>query len=360
MIKVLTDLGSNYPKQTNNEDIIIFNTVCHNKTGGKYKLSYIISGGVFTCFTECADSFDIYEVVRKNKALYGVSMGFYESVEYVVELTGHYIGRKRQVGFGKPNYIVNDWDFIQGYDIKETQATVYSPINKEYLDCYDNIYHDTWIKDGISILTMRDYGIRYSVIDHQIIIPHYHSVSGDLIGIRARNLLPELLKEDKKYMPVYLQDKAFNHALGGNLYGMYHNKKAIKRLKKIMIVESEKGVMQADTIYKDSNFTVAICSSNITNMQRNLIIDSDIEEVILGFDKDFPLDSVGYEKKMKKICKLAQKFVPYMRVYVLEDQEDLLDLKDSPIDKGQEVLEQLMKNKIELTMDIINQVLKGE
>lgn len=356
----MTNLGSNYPKYTNDEDIIMFNTICHNKTGGKYKLSYIISAGIFTCFTECADSFDIYEVVRKNKALYGIEMSFYESVNFVAEITGHYIGKKRRVGFSKPKYMVDDWDFIEGYDIKQTQATIYPPINKNYLDCYDNIYHQSWIEDGISISTMKDYNIKYCVKDHQIIIPHYHSITGELIGIRGRNLLPDPLEEGKKYMPVYLQDKVFNHPLGGNLYGMYHNRKAIKRLKKVMIVESEKGVMQADTMYGNSNFTVAACSSNITNMQRDLIIDSDINELILGFDKDFPLDSPEYEKKMKKICKLAQKFVPYMRVYVLEDNEGLLNLKESPTDKGQEVLEQLMKNKIEITVDIIRDILKGE
>lgn len=356
----MTDLGSNYPKQTNNDDSLRFNTVCHHKKGGRQNLSYMQSTHIFTCFSDCSESFDIYEVVRRNKRLHGLKMGFYEAVKYVAEITGNYIGRQRQVGFGRPSFMIDDWDFIDGYDIRETQATIYEPINENYLDCYDKIYHQSWLDDGISKGTMNRFGIKYNVVDHQIIIPHYHSVTGELIGIRGRNLLAEPLSEGKKYMPIYLQDKAFNHPLGGNLYGMYCNRHAIRRLRKVMIVESEKGVMQSHTMYGDNNFTVATCSSNITNMQRDLIIDVDVDELILALDKDFPLDSLEYERKMKSICRLAQKFVPYMRVYVLEDQDDLLELHDSPTDKGQDVLEELMKNKIELTIDIIDDILKGD
>lgn len=356
----MMDLGSNYPRNTNDEDAVRFTTVCHNSKGGNFNLSYMMSSKMFTCFSGCSDSFDIYEAVMRNKALNGITMSFYESVRYVANLTGTMIGRERQVGFGKPDYMIDDWDFIDMYDIRETQETQYEVFNPQYLEVFDSMYHQSWIDDGISIDTMKLFGIKYNIIDHQIIIPHYHSVTGDLIGIRGRNLMSEPLLEGKKYMPVYLQGKGFNHPLGGNLYGMYRNREAIKRLKKVMIVESEKAVMQCSTMYGERNFTVATCSSNVTNMHRDIIIDSDVDEVILAFDKDFELDSLDYELKMKSICRLAQKFAPYMRVYVLEDQDNLLELKDSPTDKGQEILEKLLQGKIELTIDMINDILKGD
>ncbi|MGJ3548965.1 hypothetical protein ACR6EC_24350, partial [Bacillus subtilis] len=53
----------------------------------------------------------------------------------------------------------------------------------------------------------------------------------------------------------------------------------------------------------------------------------------------------------KKILKLAAKFTPYVRVYVLWDYEGLLDYKDSPADKGKETLEELMRRKIEIGTD---------
>ena len=198
IVKILVDLGSGYPKNTSDEDILMFNTVCHNISGGKYKLSYVHSKKVFTCFTECSDSFNIYELVRRNKSLYGIEMEFYDTVRYVANLTGRHYGQKRRVGFGKPNFIIDDWDFIDGYDIRETQHTIYNPINTGYLNCFDEIYHQSWIDDGISIKTMKDNNIKYCNKDHQIIIPHYHGVTGDLIGIRCRNLVQKIVDEKLK------------------------------------------------------------------------------------------------------------------------------------------------------------------
>lgn len=351
----MVELGSNHPKTTNDDDSLRFNTVCHHKKNGNQNLSYMKSTKTFTCFSECSESFDIYEVVRRNKALHGIEMSFYDTVRFVAKISNKFFGKKRQVGFGTPNHIIDDWDFIDGYDTMQTQETIYTPIKDSFLDCYHKLYHQSWIDDGISIDTMKNFNIRYCVKDHQIIIPHYHSTDGRLIGIRGRNLMPEPLDKGQKYMPVYLQGKAFNHALGGNLYGMYRNRKAISRIRKIMIVESEKGVMQTNTMYGENNFTVATCSSNITNMQRDLIIDSNVDEVILAPDKDFELDSPEYERQMRSISRLAQKFVPYMRVYIIEDYDGLLAVNDSPTDRGQEVLEKLMQDKVELTMDIINE-----
>ena len=357
VIKIVMKLGSEYPKHTNDEDVIIFNTVCHNKRDGKYKLYYMDSRKSFNCFTQCSDSFDIYELIKRNKSLYGIDMNFHEIVQYVADITGlHY--RKRRIGFGVTGFLVKDWDFINGYSVRDTQQTIYQDIPKSLLNCFDEVYHQDWIDDGISIEVMKNNNIRYCVKDHQIIIPHYYGLDGRLIGIRCRNLVEETVEKGSKYMPVYLQGMEFAHSLSGNLYGLYKNKETIKKLRKAMIVESEKGVLQCETMYGENNFTVATCSSNITNIHRDLLLDCGIEEVILGFDKDFEIDSEDYRRKMKSICRLAKKFLPYVRVYILEDSEGLLELKDSPTDKGKEVLENLMKNKIGLTMSLVDAIIK--
>ena len=41
-------------------------------------------------------------------------------------------------------------------------------------------------------------------------------------------------------------------------------------------------------------------------------------------------------------------FTPYCQVYILWDDANLLDHKDSPCDKGKEILEVLMKHKYEI------------
>ena len=75
-----------------------------------------------------------------------------------------------------------------------------------------------------------------------------------------------------------------------------------------------------------------------------------MEEVFLCFDKEFENhESEEAYEYAKKIMKFAQKFAPYARVYILWDEWGLLELKDSPVDKGREVLETLMKRKYEVS-----------
>jgi hypothetical protein len=45
---------------------------------------------------------------------------------------------------------------------------------------------------------------------------------------------------------------------------------------------------------------------------------------------------------------------------LLLDSKDRLDYKDSPTDKGKDVLLQLLDEKIPITMDEVNRVLKGK
>jgi len=86
------------------------------------------------------------------------------------------------------------------------------------------------------------------------------------------------------------------------------------------------------------------------------------EEVMLAFDHDFELqdfetcdeDNPEYQKFLryvKRIYSLAHKFTAFCRTYVLWDDMGLLGKKDSPFDKGKEVLEALMKHKIEITTE---------
>jgi hypothetical protein len=101
---------------------------------------------------------------------------------------------------------------------------------------------------------------------------------------------------------------------------------------------------------------VASCSSNITNFHRDILLSLDIEEVIICFDrirdKEENETDEKYEKViedyLKKLLKLANKFTPYVRTYIVYDDFDLLKAKESPVDRGKDVLEQLMKCKYEI------------
>ena len=115
-----------------------------------------------------------------------------------------------------------------------------------------------------------------------------------------------------------------------------------------MLVESEKSVLQCDTIFGDDNFTVALCGSNLTKQQIKIILSLKPIEVIIALDRQY--EFVGSDEYLKWEKKIKDKFitplVPYTKVSVLWDTVGLLDYKDSPTDKGKDVLLQLMDDKI--------------
>lgn len=324
-----------------NDDMWISNTICHH--GKKQKLYYYKESKSFHCYTECGQ-LDIIGVVMKFKE--------YEQEEFQKAI--NWICIKLNIdnceyGFGKQEQI-SDWEFIRGYKKntkKEIKVKPLIPYDESILKIFQKFYTQEWINDGISIETMRKYNILYSVWQQKIIIPHY-DISNRLIGIRNRSLLEYDIELFGKYSPFKIGTKFYNHPLGQNLFGLNHNMNAIQKKRKIMLVEAEKSVLQTDTMFGKDNFTVALCGSNLSEYQRGLIFMLGVREVIIALDKQYEtLDSDECKKWAKHIkTNLIDKLSAYFIVTVLWDTNDLLEYKDSPTDKGKDVLLKLMDNKI--------------
>ena len=59
----LNALDGNPKKQ--NENLILARTICHG--GDSHKLYYYNNTKLFKCYTECSDSFDIYDLFRREQ-----------------------------------------------------------------------------------------------------------------------------------------------------------------------------------------------------------------------------------------------------------------------------------------------------
>lgn len=322
------------------DDVWISDTVCHH--GSKPKLYYYKESQSFHCYTECG-----------QMDIVGVVMGYKGYTQEEFQKAINWIAIKLNIdnceyGFGKQEQI-SDWEFIRKYKKKEKKDTVKElvPYDNKILKLFQRFYYQGWIDEGISIETMRKYNILYCVWQQKIIIPHY-DVNNNLIGVRSRALIEEDIDLFGKYTPFKLGNKFFNHSLGQNLFGLNHNLAAIQRKRKIMLVEAEKSVFQTDTMFGDDNFTVALCGSNLTDYQRFMILMLGVKEVIIALDKQFEtLNSEECAKWTKHIKeKIVDKLSPYLCVSVIWDVNGLLNYKDSPTDKGKDVLLLLMEQKI--------------
>lgn len=348
--KILKELGSSEPKYDKDGNPV-YQTVCHNHSGGKHKLYYYEESKQFHCYTDCSESFDIFDLVMKNK-----SISFAKAIEYVVRTTGKLFGFSiKKTGFGN-NEKIDDWNWISKFEKKKEINTELPEYDEKVLDVLLPYPHEEWLKEGISYETMVKFEIGYYIREEKISIVH-RDINGRFIGLRGRAMLQEDIDSGKKYMPIIIENKMYNHINSMNLYGLHKTKEAIKRYKKIMITEGEKSVLKADDFYQDANFTCAACSSTISNFQRDIILSLDVEEVFIAFDKFRAKKEDESEEKYQEqlinyqenLVRLAKKFTAYARTYIIYDTGDLLDYKDSPMDKGKETLEELMRNKIEIS-----------
>ena len=181
-------------------------------------------------------------------------------------------------------------------------------------------------------------GIKYNPINGSILIPHYDN-NNRLVGIRQRTLVAE----DEvygKYRPArFGPQQLCNHPLAFNLYGLNVAKDNIVALRTAIVVEGEKAVMQYISYFgTKSNICVAVCGSSLSKYQFQLLLDCGIEELVIGFDKDFEdFNSEDYKKVEEKLLKLYNKYNPYVNVsFLFDSKNDTLGYKSSPLDCGKD------------------------
>ena len=216
---------------------------------------------------------------------------------------------------------------------------------------FQKFYPLSWIEeDGITHEVMDVYEIGYCAYQERITIPHRDQDS-NLIGIRGRANSDDAMMFGK-YTPLLTGSTSgkvcYSHNLGDNLYGLHLNKDCIKRKRKVLLLESEKAVMQMASFFGvENNYALAVCGSNLTKRQIELLLELRPLEIIVGLDKQFKEMDDDECKQWEK--KIVEKFIkplsPYCKVSVLWDTDNLLDYKDSPCDKGKQVFLKLMEDR---------------
>ena len=336
IIDLVSQLGSDEYKET--QDAIIFKTICHNEdcTNASMKLYYYKQNKRFHCYTDCGCNFNIYELFKKRYELLGKEYNFYNDI--VKPIIGNSQVKRLQEGF----YTKYESDFDKfnrappKIELKKLKPSI---LNKY-------IFYPTveWTSDGISVEAMKHYNILYSIDENKIIIPHYDK-DNNLVGVRGRALNDEDLKLGK-YMPVMINNEIMAHPLGYNLYGLNLVKDNIKRKHKAILCESEKAPLQFETMFgAENNICVSVCGSAISSYQIDLLVRAGAEEIIIAFDKEGETwkEKEQYFNKLKNFCK---KYSAKVKMGFIWDSKDLLDLKDSPFDGGEDIFLELYKGVV--------------
>lgn len=361
--KIVMSLGSGEPK-TDREGNMIFQTICHNlpDENNSYKLYYYhepnelkgYKGRTFHCYSGCSESFGIIELYIRAKRVQGKVMTWYKALYQIAQMTGHLIeGNKTIIDETEESDVTWIKNISKYLNKKEYPIPVLSEINPNVLEIFDYRPHEIWLNDNISREALGRFGIGYWGEHDAITIPHY-DINDRLIGLRLRYLDKKDIETIGKYVPAVIQGKTLSHALGNNLYGLNVVQENVRKMRKVMLVEGEKSCLQAYSYFGEDSFVVACCGSNITKTQIKILQKLEVGEIIIAFDKEYhDPHSFEAEAYYQKLLKKIEPYVLQFKISLVLDTENKLEYKDSPTDKGKEVLLELLENKITITMDDI-------
>lgn len=352
--EVLSDFGAEPYRKG---DILIAKTVCHNPCGcGSHKLYYYPNTNLFKCYTDCGESWDIFELTRKvmsreePKAREDSDWNLPEAIDWIARKFGY---SPNQIDFENQVEINDDLKLFEKYDrIKDinlnTQEVELKTYDGTFLNYLPHPIIYSWIKEGITKETMDAAGICYDPKNCGIVIPHY-DINNRLIGIRERTLVKEN-EAYGKYRPAYINRTLYNHPLSFNLYNLNKSKENISRMKKAFVFEGEKStLLYASYFGQENDLSVAVCGSSFINYQAWLLINQGAEEIIICLDKQFKdKGDEEFKKLVRNLKSIYTKYGKYVKISYIFDKENLLDYKSSPIDHGKDIFLELFKKRIDL------------
>lgn len=336
----LLDFFDAEPQMFNN--YIIARTICHG--GNSHKLYYYENTQLFKCYSDSCGSFDIFELVQKVEDIKDLNTAVFYVVNFF-NLQSKIDEVDEDFDLDTSKYISQLTKLAQLDEYKKDKI-VLPELPMDILDYYPQPEILDWTREGISHEVCNYMGIKYDPVNGNILIPHYDENSR-LVGIRQRTLVQEQ-EVYGKYRPARIQGQLCNHPLAFNLYGFNQAQSHIKQAQLAIIVEGEKSVLQYMSYFgTKSNICIAVCGSSISQYQFQLLLDTGVKEIVLGFDKDFQeMRGKEYDDVVKKIDNIYNKYKNRITISVLFDKWNLLGYKNSPLDCGKEAFLYLWRNRI--------------
>ena len=317
----------------NKPEALIFPTICHNNDidNASMKLYYYKDNHFFYCYTEDG-GMSIFRFIEHVYQTRGIEYDWYNDVFLLVTK-----GKQREGLKIQKNELLRD-----RYQRRERESNL-EVYPKGVLSVFEKIYPSQWLEEGITKEAMDKFDILFSISQNKIIIPHYN-IDGELVGIRGRALDEWEIENVGKYRPVQIEQKWYKHPLSLNLYGLNQTKENIQKYGYVYLFEGEKSVLLMDS-FSRPNCGVAVCGSSINKFQIDILMKyCNPKEFIICFDKEEDVE----DKYFNKLMKLGKKYSNYGNFSFIYDFKKRLNLKDSPVDRGEEIFNELLKERVKI------------
>ena len=316
---------------------MVMPTVCHHAEvdDASWKLYYYKNTHIFNCYTEDG-AMSIFTFLKKYYEARDYEYDWYTDI-YQLILGCSYFSEDESNNTGYRSIKEN-------YELKKNRQSL-PAYPKKILESFVKYYPVEWLNDGISKEAMDKFDICFSPPENKIIIPHYDA-DGNLIGIRGRALNEWEIENVGKYMPVQIEGKWYSHPLSLNLYGLNMNKKNINDFGIALIFEAEKSVLQCES-FSFKNCAVATCGNKLNKYVIDLLLRTvNVKDIVVCFDKE--QTSKHDEEYFNKLYNMCSKYKYYANMSFIYDKDNLLNLKDSPSDRGEEIFKRLLRERIEV------------
>jgi len=279
----------------------------------------------------------------------GQTLSFTAAVDYVARTCGRSFGFGIEIETKEEKNPEMEW-MNRVTRKKKVELPELKFYNEAILDVFSHHNNPSLFRnDHISEAALDKFGIRYYDKASRIVLVNRFWENGKIIGLRGRyNGVIE--SGMAKYIPLTIQGHTYSYPTFMNLFGLWENKEAIKRLKKIIIFESEKSVLQTFSFFGEDCYAVALSGSSLSQRQIDIVLSIEgLSEVQIAMDCEFQHGDRDAElRQMQKVLGMARKFTPFIRTTVLWNSEGLIGFKESPADRGKDVLVQMLKQKQEV------------
>lgn len=253
------------------------------------------------------DSYDIIDLVMFNEKI-----SFFKALKLLCDITGiDYYSMENDEEIPESIKLVKMISEITSKNNNEYYDDVkLQPKSEKILTYYHKTVNDMFKNDGISYKTQLRFEVGYDCEENLITIPIRDEI-GVLVGVKARVPVKESLQ---KY--TYL----IRCPRGKVLYNLFRSYECIIEKGFVIVVESEKAVMQLYDMGIEN--VVALSGSKLTTAQRQKLTNLHVD-IIFALDKDIKKEDIEF---------MANKFPLGYNLYAIIDTGNILDEKESPSD----------------------------
>lgn len=210
--------------------------------------------------------------------------------------------------------------------VKQSKSTV---LPDNYMERYEKKQEklEVWRNEGISNASLDKFQVYYDNFSNRIVYP-IRSPEGKIINVSGRTLDANWKEKGLRKYTYFMQWGELN-----TIYGLAENMDNILAKREIILFEGCKSVLLADTW--GIHNTGAILTSHLNPNQMKILAK-------LGCNVVFALDKDVSVRNDYNIRRLKQ----FVKVEYIWDKDNLLDDKDSPVDKGLDVWKKLYEGRL--------------